>query len=299
MPVLRGCRLRIWLILALLGWSAGLLAVPGRQAFASERAPDRPLTLKLEALPGGAFGLRAEIAGHTGLFLFDTGGGITIVTPAMAASSGCHVWGRLTGFRATGERLDTQRCDDLHVSLGGRDFTAPIASVFDLGKVVGPDMPVLSGLIALDLFAGRTITIRPLARELIVETASSLPERIRGARAVPVRLVRDVEGVALTVDGAVGTPAGQAWMELDTGNLGPLMVGEHVAPLLGLDATRTDRQAASFALVGGVPVKGSARVSRLTMDGDVGQNILARLDVTLDLGGGRAWFRPAAAVVPK
>ena len=269
--------------------------MPDRHAFASGSAPDQPLTLKLDALPGGALGLRAEIAGHAGLFLFDTGGGVTIVTPATAAWSGCHVWGRLTGFRATGERLDTPRCDDLHVSLGGRDFTAPIASVFDLAKVVSPDMPLLSGLIALDLFAGRTITIRPRAHELVVETASSLPARIRGATTVPVRLVRDAEGVALSVDAAVGTPAGQAWMELDTGNLGPLMVGEQVAALLRLDPNRPGRQAASFALVGSVPVKGAARVGRLTMDGDIGENVLAHWDVTLDLGAGRAWFRPAAA----
>ncbi len=286
--------MRVWPILALLGWSVGPLALPAWSAPAGATADARPMILPLQTLPGGALGLQAEIAGHKGLFLFDTGGGVTIVTPATAISSGCRVWGRITGFRATGACLDTPRCDSVHVSFGGRDFTAPIAAVFDLERLVSPDMPVLSGLIALDLFAGRMITIRPLAHQLILETATSLPERVRGSRAVPIRFVRDVEGVALTVDGAVGTSAGQAWMELDTGNLGPLLVGEHVAPLLGLDATRSDRQAASFALVGGVPVKGAARVARLIMDGDVGQSVLGGWDVTLDLDGGRAWFRPAA-----
>ncbi|MGI4798325.1 MAG: hypothetical protein ACRYG8_30640 [Janthinobacterium lividum] len=234
------------------------------------------------------------VAGHDGLFLFDTGGGVTIVTPATATLSGCHLWGRITGFRATGERMDTPRCDDLHVSLGGEEFTAPTASVLDLGPLVGPDMPPLSGLIALDVFAGRSITIRPLAHELVVETKSSLPERIRGAVEVPIRQVRDAEGVALTVNGAVATSAGHAWMELDTGNLGPLMVGEHVAPLLGLDASRPDKQAASFALVGSVPVSGLARVGRFIMDGDIGEDVLGHWDVTLDLANGRAWFRLAA-----
>ncbi|MGI3778523.1 MAG: hypothetical protein ACRYGC_14630 [Janthinobacterium lividum] len=256
------------------------------------------MTLDLVPLPGGASGLRGEVAGHAGLFLFDTGGGVTTVAPATAALSGCRPWGRVTGFRATGERMDTPRCDDLRVSLGGQEFTAPTASVLDLGALMGPDMPSLSGLIALDLFAGRSITIRPLAHELVVETASSLAERIRGATEVPIRPVRDAEGVALTVDGAVATPAGRAWMELDTGNLGPLMVGEHVASLLDLDPSRPDRQPASFALVGGVAVSGPARVGRLIMDGDIGEDVLGRWDVTLDLANERAWFRPTGAATP-
>ena len=286
--------MRVWPLLVLLILSAKPLAKPA--AAANETAEAKLSMLDLVALPGGALGLRGEVAGHAGLFLFDTGGGVTTVTPATAALSGCKPWGRITGFRATGERMDTPRCDNLRVSLGGQEFTAPTASVLDVGSLVGPDMPSLSGLIALDMFAGRSITIRPLAHELVVETASSLAERIRGATEVPIRPVRDVEGVALTVDGAVATPAGRAWMELDTGNLGPLMVGEHVAPLLDLDASRPDRQPASFALVGGVAVTGPARVSRLIMDGDIGEDVLGRWDVTLDLTNERAWFRPAAEV---
>ncbi len=156
-------------------------------------------------------------------------------------------------------------------------------------------MPTLSGLLALDAFAGQTITIRPVAHELVVETPSSLRHRIDGALEVPVRLVRDVEGVALSVDSAVSTSAGQAWMELDIGNLGPILVGAHLAPLLGLSAGDRNRQAAEFALVGGIPVKGAGRVSNLIMDGDVGQDVLGRWDVTLDLRQGRSWFRPATA----
>ncbi len=169
--------------------------------------------------------------------------------------------------------------------------------MLDIGLLVAPDMPPLSGMIALDMFAGRSITIRPLARELVVETASSLAERIQGATEVPIRPVRDAEGVALTVDGAVATPAGRAWMELDTGNLGPLMVGEHVASLLDLDPSRPDRQPASFALVGGVAVTGPARVGQFIMDGDIGEDVLGRWDVTFDLVTERAWFRPAAKVI--
>lgn len=268
----------------------GLAAGPAQAGPAGEQ----PTIIRTEPFPGGGTALHGLVDGHDGLFLFDTGAGVTMVTPAIAAQSGCRPWGQLTGFRATGERLDAPRCDDLHVMLGGRSFTAPIAMVFDLQRLLGPGLPTLSGLVALDLFAGRAITIRPLAHQLVIETASSLRRRIQGATEVPVRLVRDVEGVALSLDAAVDTPSGRAWMELDIGNLGPLMVGRHVASLLRLDPARTDRQPAHFALVGGVPVRGPARVGPLIMDGDIGQSVLGGWDLTLDLAQGRAWFRPAS-----
>ena len=139
-----------------------------------------------------------------------------------------------------------------------------------------------------------------MAHELIVETASSLQQRIRGAKEVPGRIVRDAEGLALTVDAAVLTPAGRAWMEVDTGNGGPLMVDQHVAPQLGLAPNRHDLQDTGFALVGGVPIRGRARVGDLILDGDIGADVLRHWDVTFDLAGGRMWFsaatdRPTAA----
>ena len=284
--------MKVWsrIVASLACWIGSLGA-----AVAGTIPASHPLIIPTIDLPKGGTGLAATAAGHDGLFLFDTGAGVTTVTPATASLSGCQPWGQLTGFRATGERLDTPRCDDLRLGIAGHPFTIPIASVFDLSTLIAPGVPPLSGLIALDAFAGRTITIRPVAHELIVETSSSLRQRIEGAREVPVRLVRDVEGVALCVDAAVETSAGRAWMELDIGNLGPILVGAHVAPLLRLSASDRRRQAADFALAGGIPVQGPARVSRLIMDGDVGQDVLGRWDVTLDLAHGRSWFRPAAA----
>ena len=269
------------------------LTAAGNPAIARSAAAAEPLVIPTIALADGGTGLQAAIAGHRGLFLFDTGAGVTVVTPAAARLSGCRPWGRLTGFRATGQRLDTQRCDGLRLQIAGESFTSPIASVLDLAPLVGPGGPALSGLLALDAFANRAITIRPLAHEIVVETAASLTARTRSAREIAIRLVRDVEGVALSADAAVPTPSGQAWMELDVGNLGPILVGEHIAPLLKLAAGAAGRQTVHFSLSGGVPVQGPARVLNLIMDGDIGQSVLSHWDVTLDLAQGRAWFQPA------
>ena len=274
----------------LLASALGALAAGATNVQAEAPSPQVIPTL---SLPHRITGIRAAVAGRPGLYIFDTGAGVTIVTPDTAAQAGCHPWGQVTGFRAIGERLDTPRCDDLHLTVEGHDYIAPIAGIADLQRSAPPDMPRLAGTIGLDLFAGRVITIRPRAHQLVVETAQSAERRERGATEVPIRLVRDVEGVALTVDGAVPTPSGTAWMELDNGNTGPLMIGQHVAAPLKLDPSRRAGQAADFSLAGSIPVRGPAWISNLIMDGDIGESVLGRWDVTFDLARNRAWFRPA------
>jgi hypothetical protein len=67
----------------------------------------------LEPHPGGIamMTVRAKVRGEEGLFMFDTGGGISYISPSFAQTVGCKVWGQITGFTLTGQRLDMPRCD--------------------------------------------------------------------------------------------------------------------------------------------------------------------------------------------
>lgn len=143
--------------------------------------------------------LRGQIAGKPGLFVFDTAGGISIVTPAFAE--------RITGFRMMGERLDMPFCQNVTVRIGERDFRPPVLGVFDIMSLFPKDAQPADGLFALDLFASHLITIDFPAQRLVVESKASLPRRIRKATEVPARLAREVQGRALAVN--VGVPAPQ------------------------------------------------------------------------------------------
>ncbi|HET9793176.1 MAG TPA: hypothetical protein VFS34_01845 [Thermoanaerobaculia bacterium] len=251
-----------------------------------------PATIPLEPYLRAQAVVHAEFNGIAGTFLFDTGEGVTSFSPAFAARIGCQPWGRLTGFRMSGERLNNAHCDDVPVSIAGIALRAPVVSTVDIMKFLGPGVPPVDGAIGLDLFAGRMITIVPRTA-VILETRESLARRIARARELPVRLVRDAEGAALAVDAAVPTPRGVAWMELDGGNGGSIVVANHIAPLLGLAEDLSTPVPGSFRLANGIEVAGTIRTRDLVMDGNIGAQFLNSWILTLDLERGRAWLAPA------
>ena len=264
-------------------------------ALASTR--NEPLAVfHLEPHPGGTamMTVRASVRGHEGRFMFDTGGGISYISPAFAQKVGCKAWGQISGFTLTGQRLDMPRCDGLAFDVQGRTFNAPIAGVFDIMKFMPPNVPVLDGSIGLDVFAGRAITLSLAERTLTLESRASLAARMKRGREVRIRLVREAEGVALTVVVGVVTSEGTAWMEIDSGNGGANVIARHLAPLLNVKTGIKEPQPASFSLVGGIPVIGNVRVNEtLIMDGNIGTRFLVSWDLTLDLEKSRAWLAPA------
>lgn len=96
--------------------------------------------------------LSATVRGQNGNFMFDTGGGISYVSPAFARTIGCKVWGQIGGFTLTGQRLDMPRCDGLWFEIESHSFSAPESGVFDIMKFMPPNVPRIDGSIGLDVF---------------------------------------------------------------------------------------------------------------------------------------------------
>ena len=271
------------------------LVFASSQALAAPRPPpESPVSIPLKPYLGVLWSFDGRVGGREGLFLLDTAGGLTVVTPAGAEAAGCRPWGQLTGFRMRGDRVDTPRCDAVGVTVQGTRLEVPTAGVFDIGKLLPAGAPPLAGSVALDAFAGRAVTLDLAHRRLIVETPESLAARTRGAVEVPVRFSREVGGLALTPLIPVNTAAGRAWMELDSGSDAAVIVDRHIAAPLGLDPDAKMPQPLEAKIAGAVALRGPALVQDLILDGNIGLPVLARWTVTLDLAYQRLWIAPAA-----
>ena len=272
--------------------AAMLLMAAGSLAFAKDAVPYA--TIPLKQYIGTFSTFEATVDGKTGTFLFDTGGGITVVSPDFLKAIGCKVWGRVSGFRMTGERLDGAHCDGKQLTAGGKTFDAPVLMEFDIMKLLSSSLPHVDGSAGMDIFAGKVISIVPQTA-IVVESPESLKARIGHTPAFPIRIVRDAEGVALAANAAVKTPDGTAWMELDTSNSGAFVISNHIAPLVDLKADDKDGAPAKIELANGIVLEGKARTRDLIMDGNIGAGVLSHYVLTLDLAGARAWLTPLPA----
>lgn len=279
-------------------WRFALLLALLTPVHSGIAAPAALIIIQLKPYQGKQFTVQAAVNGQSRTFLFDTGEGVTMISPSVAAQAGCLPWAAVTGFRMLGERIEAPRCDNISFGFPDRVRKPLETIVYDLGAIAGSGAPRLDGAIGLDLFAGEVITISLAKRQITVETPATLAARVAHAIEVPIRIVRDAEGAALSVDIGVDTQAGLAWMELDTGNSGPtIFVSPSIAPLLKLDGAAKSpkdapHQQVALSLARKIRWSGEARVfSNMIMDGNIGTQLLKNHDITLDLKSGRAWLR--------
>jgi predicted aspartyl protease len=252
-----------------------------------------PTVIKFKPYLDGQLAFDTTIGGRTETFLFDTGGGATVISPAFAARIGCTPWGQVTGFRMRGERLDLQRCEDVRITVAGLTLVSPTAAEFDITQGAPKDAPPLAGSVALDAFAGRTVTLDVAHQRLIVETPASLAVRIRHAREVAARFARDLDGIALEPLVALDTPKGRVWLTIDCGSDGDVTVNRPLAAALGLDPAHKGHQILTMKFAGGPQANADARVDDLIIDGNIGVRVLRHWIITIDTARQRIWLAPS------
>ena len=192
------------------------------------------------------------------------------------------------------------------MKVGGLTLTPPVLTLINMGKL-NPKDAELDGIIGLNLFEGRTITMDFAAGVVTVESEESAAERVAAMRPLPIRLKREVDGLALAVMAEVPTAGGKLLFELDSGNGGTILVSKPVAELVGMDPTNEGKQKADFAVLGDIrATTDDAFTPDMIMDGNLGMPFLRNWVVTVDLKEGKAWLgvppvppAPAMPLPPK
>jgi hypothetical protein len=250
---------------------------------------DSPVVIPLHHYRGWLRTVRVQVGADTLDFLFDTGGGVDVVSPEVAAKLACTPAGRSVGFRMTGEQLSGPVCADVELGVGPLRVRGE-AGVGDMMRFLGRDAPPVHGMLSLKAFAGHAVTLDLAHDRLIVETPASLAERIRGMTPVPVRLATGPSGAELTA--FLGLRVGDAplWLEWDSGHQARTFLARHAARLLGVPDS-VERAEVRMPLAGG-PALVPVQVKDVIYDGVLNAGTLHRGVWTVDLANARMWVSP-------
>ena len=254
--------------------------VPSMQA-----SVEKPQVIKLERFRKALWKVHVTINGVPGDFLFDTGGGVTLLSKDFASKIECRYWGRNTGYNMFGKRGDGPHCDGVQLMAGETALTPVSVGQINFGdQFPGDKAP--DGLLSLDAFDGKAITIDQVAGTLTIETPASLAERVAHMTELPMRLVRDCSARCLNAFVAVPTPHGLTWLILDSGAGGVSLIARDYAEAFGLDPA-VKEQRLRVDVAPGVSVDSPVLVTDMIMDGNLGQPFMSQYLLTLDVGRGR------------
>lgn len=270
-------------------------------ATAAASAASKPIVLPLGTYADTPLKtINGVIDGQTIPFIFDTGGGLTLVTPEAAVKLGCQPFGKVTDFRADGEQISMQRCGPVTLHLGDYKVTGEVG-VFDLMGLIrsqverarkrGHDVPMpptTGGLVGLSSFKNQVITLDYAHDRVIVETPESLKTRIADMRPVNLRVATHASGSTdLFVQAKADT--GTLWLQLDSGNNGPTGLAPNAIKQLGITLPKGKSKSIKLDLIGfgEVPVKVIRR--EMIYDGQLGIGLFRKLILTIDLKHGQAW----------
>lgn len=237
----------------------------------------------------------AVIAGKRRKLLFDTGAGLTHLAPTVSQEAGCTPFGRITGYNMMGDKGQGPKCEAIVLEFNGQTFRPAATGLIDMGKN-DPRDAELDGLLGLDAFEDRAVTLDLRRGHIVVETEASLKERTDRMTPLRLRLARELGGLALAPYVALSAKPGALWFELDSGNGGTILVSRPHAQLFGLDGAKEGPQAVALDLAGGPSIRSPfAYTPDLIIDGNLGMPFLRDWIVTLDLKTARAWVTPAVS----
>ncbi|HZN01444.1 MAG TPA: aspartyl protease family protein [Pyrinomonadaceae bacterium] len=255
------------------------------------KAAEKPQVIKLERFRKALWKVHVTVKGKPGDFLLDTGGGVTFLSEDFSKGVECKFWGRNTGYNMFGKRSDSPHCDNVQINAGDVALTPVNVGKIDFGdQFAGDKKP--DGLLSLDAFDGKAITLDQKAGTLTIETPASLIKRTRTMKELPFRISRDCSARCLSVFVGVPTREGMTWLILDSGAGGVSLISKDHAKLFGLDPEAKE-QRFKYEIAPGVPVDSPVVVTDMIMDGNLGQPFMSQYVITFDLANGRLWLARA------
>ena len=256
-------------------------------------AKSSPIEIKLDHEKlGKTPTVEVMVNGKQRSFYFDSGGGISAISPALAKEIGCEPLGGMTAYNAGGVKFTVKRCEDVELNISGFTVKRDVA-VFDPMQFFPNAKGPVEGSIALDAFDNQALTMDLAGNRLIVETEKSFKNRIKTMNLLTARTSREGGGATLDIFIAASTPNGKIWMLADTGNTNKMLFTPSAQKQLGInfDGENSEKiiKPVKINLISLGEIEMDSREREMIYDGMLNYDLLIKLTLTADFKTNRIW----------
>jgi hypothetical protein len=253
-----------------------------------------PIEITLDPYVSRLVTVKAIVGADTLKLLFDTGGGETFICPDVAQRLNCNPSGRSIGFRMSGEKVISQYCHDVTLTIGGVSFNHDLIGVWDINSVLPKNLPRLDGILSLKTFYNQPFSLNLASKSLTLETKKSLIDRVRNMTPLRSRIATGPDGSELTLF-LHGKIQEFGWFLLDSGNLDAVLV----APYLDFDKTSdstdtVDIWKSNFIFSDLSSLSTRFRTKDIIYDGALSEEFMRDWIFTFDLSSNSVWASSVA-----
>jgi predicted aspartyl protease len=173
--------------------------------------------------------VEVNIDGENYNFLFDTGGGVTVVSPQIIEKLNKEPYGYDVGFRMSGERVAFERCDSVTLAMGGIRFHQEEVAVFDLTGLLPKELKRVDGVVSLKTFERNEITLDFNNNRITIETEESFEAKTKQMTEVESRFANGLAGDDLNIFLALKANGKKWWFLFDCGNIADMKISKTIA----------------------------------------------------------------------
>lgn len=232
-----------------------------------------------------------DIQGKKYSFLFDTGGAETIISPEVAKAINKKIYGSITGFRMTGEKIKLQKADSISLIIGKTKIFHQTVGVWDLMSILPKDLPRVDGVISLKSFERNILTIELAKNIIIIENKASAKKAIKGKSLLTTRFSNGLEGADLNIFIGIPKANNLYWFLFDSGNSGPFILSNESALIWNVQNENYEKSADSEFVFGDKTLKIKPVAKDIIHDGVFNFDAISRYIFTIDFKNEKVWFK--------
>lgn len=249
-------------------------------------------TVLLKCYAGNLKQIEITIGGRIFHFLFDTGGGETLISTEVAGFIGKHIYGNETGFRMSGEPINYRKCDSVDLIIGSTTIFHETVGVWDIMKVLPKDLPKLDGVLSLKSFRDKIIKLDIGKNKLIFETRASCKKALAHMTLLKSRFANGQNGNELTLFLGIPKVNHTYWFLFDSGNLDNVLLSHTTANEWGIERdtiTQRTQPGELIIPIGNKQVRAEASSTNMIYDGSLNYHIISTSVFIIHFAAKQVW----------